>query len=92
MCGIPNTFFQAFRQYTPIISLNVNPNNIFNEHNIGFYCDNNFQKMVENTKPLIEDSKLYENISLNCFEYFKENHKIKNITEFWIEVLKEISE
>ena len=77
---------------TPIISLNVNPNNIFNEYNIGFCCDNNFQKMVENTKLLIEDSKLYEKISNNCFEYFKENHNIKNISEFWIEVLKEISE
>ena len=42
--GFPNTFLQAGIGKTPILSLNVNPDNFIKKYDCGFCCDGNFDK------------------------------------------------
>jgi len=75
--GFPNTFIQAAKNKTPIISLNVNPDDFINDYNCGYYCHNSFKLMGKNLNKLLGDKKLYETMSRNVFKYAKENHDIK---------------
>ena len=88
--GFPNTFVQAFKNFTPVISLNVNPDRILTKYKIGFYCDNDFSKMEEYLKLLLSDDTLYENYSKNAYEYVKNHHDINKVIKVWIQLIKSI--
>jgi glycosyltransferase involved in cell wall biosynthesis len=75
--GFPNTFLQAGNGKTPVLSLNVNPDNFINEYNCGFFCENDFDKLVGYTKILIDNKKVWEEKSENIYKYIKENHDIQ---------------
>jgi glycosyltransferase involved in cell wall biosynthesis len=80
--GFPNTFLQAGIGKTPVLSLNVNPDNFINEYNCGSFCENDFNELVENAKTLINNEKVWKEKSENIFKYTKENHDIyKNVEQ-----------
>lgn len=82
--GFPNTFIQAAKNSTPIISLDVNPDNILDEYNCGFFCDGDFDRMGKRLDQLLNDANLYERMSKNAYRYAKENHDIeKNAKELY---------
>ncbi|MFX1501563.1 MAG: glycosyltransferase family 4 protein [Promethearchaeota archaeon] len=85
--GFPNTFIQAFQNRTPVLSLKVNPEGILNEYNLGFDCNNSFDKMVKNLSELLENRELYNKFSENCYEYFNNFHNIKNNMKLWIKLI-----
>ena len=37
--GFPNTFIQACKNKTPIVSLDVNPDNFIDNHEVGVFCN-----------------------------------------------------
>ncbi|MHA1250530.1 MAG: glycosyltransferase family 4 protein [Candidatus Helarchaeota archaeon] len=88
--GFPNTFIQALKNRTPIISLNVNPNNIFTKYKIGFFCNNNFSIMKKYVKLLLEDKNLYHLYSKNAFNYCIKNHNIEKIIKEWLDLINRI--
>ena len=75
--GFPNTFLDAFSLGIPVISLNVDPNNIIQQHNLGYFFNGN----VENFKNFInEPSKQlvnYNEVSMNCKNYINNHHSEK---------------
>ncbi|MDD3264038.1 MAG: glycosyltransferase [Candidatus Nanoarchaeia archaeon] len=75
--GFPNTFIQSGMGGSPIISYKVNPNNIFDNYEIGFCCNGNFELMVEKLDLLLKDKDLYKKYSKNIIDYVKEKHDIK---------------
>lgn len=83
--GFPNTFVQATMNATPIISLNVNPDSIFEKHKIGFYCNNSISVMNDKIHLLIENPKIYEKFSKNAYKYSKKEHDINKIA---LEIIK----
>lgn len=88
--GFPNTFLQAGSGKTPILSLSVNPDNFINKYDCGFYCENDFNKLVESTKVLINNKEVWGEKSRNVFKYVKKNHDIhKNAEQLtnWIYAL-----
>lgn len=85
--GFPSTFVQATKNKTPILSLNVNPNNFITKYNCGFYCDDNFKKLNDNLNILLDDKKLYGRMSENAFRYARESHDIKKNATRFLEVI-----
>ncbi len=85
--GFPNTFVQAFVNKTPVISLNVNPDNILTYHKLGSYCNNDFNAMVRNLKNLLNNKDMYSQYSQNCYNYVFNNYNIKKNVKLWIQLL-----
>lgn len=88
--GFPNTFIQATKNKTPIVSLNVNPDNFLEKYNCGFYCHDNLDLMNKYLKKLLKDEKLYNRMSDNAFKYAKENHDIKKNAKKFYELIKRL--
>jgi len=85
--GFPNTFLQACLNQTPIMSLNINPEDILTKYKIGFWCKNNFDEMIKNLKKLLENEDLYLSYSQNCLNYVKKYHNIKKNIKCWIDLI-----
>jgi len=88
--GFPNTFVQAAKNKTPVVSLNINPDNIFEKYKIGFCADGNFNKMIEYLKLLLENNELWQKMSENAYNYARENHDIKKIVENYKEIFRNL--
>jgi glycosyltransferase involved in cell wall biosynthesis len=88
--GFPNTFVQAAKCGTPIVSLQVDPDHFLEEYRCGYTAQGDFNRLVENTKKLLTDQTLWEEISANAFRYAKENHDIVKITEEYKRIIKEL--
>ncbi|MBA7545889.1 hypothetical protein ES705_38269 [subsurface metagenome] len=72
---------------TPVISLNVNPNDLFTLFQVGYFCHNNFNEIISNLEELLTNSNLYEEFSENSYNYVKENHDIRKITNRWKKII-----
>lgn len=88
--GFPNTFLQAAQGKTPIISLNVNPDNFINEYNCGIYCKNNFKLLIEQSKRLLQNPDELKQKGENAYKYLKENHDINKIGKQLKEIIEEL--
>ena len=79
--GFPNTFLQAAQGNTPIISLNVNPDNFLTKYDCGIFCNNNFELLVKKTKQLLQNNETLIQKGENAFKYIQENHNIDIISK-----------
>ena len=88
--GFPNTFLQALKNSTPIISFNVNPDNFILKNKVGYYCGNDFDKMIHYVSLLLNNHEIYKVYSDNAFLYAKNNHDIKEISKEWLLLIKNL--
>lgn len=89
--GFPNTFVQAAMHGIPIVSLNVNPDLIFEKNNIGYYANNNPNVLAGKVKLLINEKNIYNKISANAHTYAVENHDLRKTQNNFLCILDKIS-
>lgn len=75
--GFPNTFIQAAKNMTPIISFKVNPDKIIDNHQIGFCAEGNERQMIILLKKLLKNRQLRERLATNAYNYARQYHNIK---------------
>ncbi len=77
--GFPNTFLQAALGKTPIISLNVNPDNFITDYNCGIYANGNLEQLYADTSKLINNREERKIMGENLFQYLEKKHDIQKI-------------
>lgn len=88
--GFPNTFVQATKNGTLIISLNVNPDNFLNEYNCGFFCDGDFSILNIKLNQISRNPLFYKEISENAYKYAKKNHDITKNARQLYDIIDEV--
>lgn len=73
--GFSNTMAEAMMAKCAILSFNVNPDNILQEHNCGLFSEKDINKFSENFEKLIKNENLCKELGANGAEYIKKNHK-----------------
>jgi len=78
--GFPNTFIQAGIGFTPVVSLNVDPDSFITLNNCGYYADGNFPEMINQIKILLANPTLRKKLGDNISRYIAQYNDIgKNI-------------
>jgi len=85
--GFPNTYIEACKNGTPILSLNVNPDNFLNRFNCGICTDDDWERFVRQLRTMLESEKLRE-YGRNARKYAEQRHDIKNIINRYKELFK----
>jgi glycosyltransferase involved in cell wall biosynthesis len=75
--GFPNTFVQATRVGTPVLSLEVNPDGILQSAGFGACADGDPPVLARQLDRLLDDSQTWERQSANAYEYFQREHDIE---------------
>ncbi|MCK4454548.1 glycosyltransferase family 4 protein [Candidatus Parcubacteria bacterium] len=91
MEGFPNTFLEAWLNCKPVVSLNVDPDEIICKNKLGFHS-RTFEQMVENVKLLLKDEKLREEMGMNGRRYVEREHDIKKIVKKIIKIFEDVNE
>jgi glycosyltransferase involved in cell wall biosynthesis len=76
--GFPNTFIQACKCATPILSLNVNPDGFLNEYKCGICCNSDWEKFVDSLRGMLRQEQRTE-LGKNARKYAEKNHDITKI-------------
>lgn len=77
--GFPNTYIQALKYKTPVVSLNVNPDHILTSNDIGRCADNDVVKLEQHLREVLARDEVWKRLSENAYRYVKSNHDIQRI-------------
>jgi len=68
---------------TPLLSLNVNPDNFITKNQVGLYSHNDFDELKKNLALLISDQELWNKCSKNSFNYVYNEMNIEKAILKW---------
>jgi glycosyltransferase involved in cell wall biosynthesis len=89
--GFPNTYIQALKNVTPVIALNVDPDNFLYENRCGFNCKGDLNKIRIYLNKLLKNKEFYNFYSKNGYEYVKKNHNINHVNKEWIKLFENLT-
>lgn len=72
--GFPNVFIEAWGSGVPVISLNVNPGNVFDKYKLGICCDGDLEKM----KAYVESDASVHIDKDSLVSYVRDIHNFNN--------------
>ena len=78
--GFPNTFIQACKAGTAILSYAVNPDGFLDEHQCGICCHGNTSTIINQLGEILHEG-FYQRLGNNGLNYVKDRHDIAKIIE-----------
>ena len=87
MEGFPNTFFQAWSAFTPVLSLNVDPDEVICKNKLGFHSGN-FAQMVTDLDTLIKNNELRQQLGSNGRHYVEKEHNVDRVISQYIDLFE----
>lgn len=88
--GFPNTFIQACKCSTAILSFNVNPDSFLDKHHCGLCANGNWDLFVDMLKDLLIP-KNAQQYGANGRCYIEENHDIVKIAALYKQTFKQLA-
>jgi len=88
MEGLPFSFVQAMAAKTPIVSLEIDPDNMFDIEECGFCCKGDVKMLERKVLELYNDQGLFRKMSDNAFRAARNNHDTVSITESFLDIIK----
>jgi len=87
--GFPNVFLQTWQYGTPVISLQVDPDNIIVNQRLGLVSKTEEQLLLD-VETLMKDSKLYEEMGANSYQFVLENHSVSKVAELYEDLFSKL--
>lgn len=87
--GFPHAFIQAWMNYTPVVSLNADPDELICEKGLGFHSKT-FYHLVQDVKTLLSKEWLRKEMGENGRRYVEKEHDINNIIEQYIDLFNQL--
>lgn len=88
--GFTYTLIQSGLTRTPVVYLNVNPDEVITKYNIGYVAGGDKERMIALMRRILNDEKDWRAKSENAFSYVKQNHDIDILGEQWNVLLKSL--
>ena len=85
----PHAFIQAWMNYTPVVSLHDNLDELVGKYKLGFHSKT-LNQLIEDVKTLLKDEKLREKMGVNGRKYVESEHDITDIIREHIEVFNRV--
>jgi glycosyltransferase involved in cell wall biosynthesis len=90
--GFPNTFLQAWAHRKPVVSLDVDPNDIIATNEMGFCADDSVDDLVEQLQEIVDDDASRRAMGDAAYEYFTANHSIESVATEYERVFETVSQ
>ena len=87
--GFPNTFLEAWSRYTPVVSLNIDPDEIICQNKLGFHSKT-FAQMVLDVRRLLNDDQLRQELGGNGRRYVEQEHDLNKIVEQYAQLFNQL--
>ena len=87
--GFPNTFIQAAKYATAILSLNVDPDNFLQKYNCGVCCQSRKDNMDEQLSEMLDKDRSKE-MGLRGREYVKDHHDVDKVMDQYKPIFREL--
>jgi glycosyltransferase involved in cell wall biosynthesis len=84
--GFPYTFLEAWNHALPVISLNIDPDEIICKNKLGLHSKT-FEQMIVDIECVLKNDRLRYDLATNARKYIKENHDLTKITNQFIDIL-----
>lgn len=74
--GFPNTFIQAAKNSTPVISFKIDPDQVIFKNQFGFCAQGSEQQLTKDLKRILTNQKLESKLAKNAYGYATSHHRL----------------
>ncbi len=87
--GFPNTFLEAWGNYTPIITIDFDPDEIICKYKLGIHSKN-FKQLISDIETLLKNDELRYEMGKNSRKYVEKEHNLNNILNEYEHLIKNL--